>query len=275
MSRKHPVPEQYRAPLKSRRASADWLMAIGGREDRDGQSIFAFNVDTFRCDLSYDHLWQVFCRDRGADDEQRDPEWQALARRDYDRECRRHEVCWLHEAGLERFREDFHPGAHYGQNLDSEEVAVEWTFLGEFGEWAALLKWSPPGRPWRSYDFQQPRDPDRYVPQEEREEYWRAYFRGDDREDRMDYGDLVALYRWLVQIEHDLQPPTATEQVTIEAAYWFFDSYCDDVSERLEELRQARQLRRVTQGLAGATGAMQAMGTASMTGARGPGEANA
>lgn len=200
------TPAHYAAPLRSRKAMTDWLLATFDQRfyDRD-HWLLCFNVKLYRLDLSFDHLLDVAAKRGDITTHKGDPVWEAAARAIYKE----------NEAHLYEWAVDDARGAFYGPMrddtfrslYDGTPVDTEFGFYGRSGGWLVL-------------------------------ESFEGYkLSGDAAEvfGDMNFATLRLLYRFAVMLCADLTRPGLTPSARVEdaAAWALFVNLCGGDEDEL------------------------------------------
>ena len=198
--------KQYKTPLRSRKAMLSYLLNRGGRwQSRGGMDYdrrswrFCFNVKLNRVDLEFDHLLKLELERDPIQDRLRDEHFllEARALLNAERLCEAaiEQLCW-----------------HYSDVMtkhvclpDGTQVFPEFQFMGRSGGWLVLTRFN-------GYA----------LTAEEEFEAWSTM-------------EIRNLYRYVVQVEEDLNCEPKERQVEREAAYLFFQHICEDIMTKQQQ----------------------------------------
>lgn len=198
-TKKMRAPSQYRAPLRSRKAMIEHLLAGPGHVNGYDQYLFAFNVKVYDINLDFDHLLKLVVDD-GQMSEEFDywitnPDFLAKIRKEFDR----HEnnlFDWGQEGAWETVESD----EAYTSLWSGENVDVKYDRFGRSCGYIVITQ-------LEGKKFSGREGPDDY-----RE--WLA---------ELGSHQLRKIYRFIVQCRADFTPAAAKAEIEIRAAVAFFE----------------------------------------------------
>lgn len=197
------APKQYRAPLRSRKAMIDYLLAGPGHCHGYDQYLFAFNVKVYDIDLDFDHLLRQYVDD-GQTSEAFDywignPEFLAKIRKEHARQ-ENNLFDWGQEGAWETVEND----EAYTSLWSGENVAVKYDRFGRSSGYIVITE-------LEGKKFSGREGMDEY-------RYWL---------EAMGTHQLRKVYQFIVQCRADFTPAAAKEEIQIRAAVAFFEGVVD------------------------------------------------
>lgn len=208
------IPEHYQAPLRSRQAIAEYLLACKHYEG-EGRSLFAFNVKLRQIEFTFDSLLQIWIE---AEDcpQLHDPDWLDHARSVFEKVDQEN----LFEYGRNAACHFVTDTDCYKHLPDGTEVDVTLGFMGRSDGYIGIFK-------FEGYDFTK-----------SSLEFWKEAFCGCpfredsragqgwlERYEEMPFDTLYKLYRYVVMCEYDFDDKQVVGEIMFQIAQHFFKDH--------------------------------------------------